>query len=73
MCARGDAERVRAVFTDGLISALTTQKHRANAQLVDGWFIAYYPPKASLDPTLWRTMFSVVGIIADERETAGRA
>ncbi|MET4781567.1 hypothetical protein [Glaciihabitans sp. UYNi722] len=73
MCARGDADRVRAIYTDGLIAALTTQKHRADAQLVDGWFIAYYPPKASLDPTLWRSMFSVVGTIAAQQETARRA
>ncbi|WP_030445219.1 hypothetical protein [Actinocatenispora sera] len=64
ICRPGTGRVAREFFTDALIGVLTNESHPANAEVVDGWFLAYYRSRDILDPALWRRMIETAALVA---------
>ena len=67
ICGMAGRERARAFFTDELIHLLTDGCHPANAEVIDGWFLAYYGNGNTLDEDLWRRTIEVVNAVGRSR------
>jgi hypothetical protein len=64
ICRPADRDTARALFTEELIDILTDPRHPANAEVVEGWFLAYYRTGDRLDPELWRRTLEAADAIA---------
>ena len=67
ICGLAGRERARAFFTDELIHLLTDGSHPANAEVTDGWFVAYYGNGNTLDEDLWRRTIEVINAVGRSR------
>lgn len=49
-----DAERARAFLTEQIVDLLTDPHHPCNAEVIGGWFFAYYRARSGTDERSWR-------------------
>ncbi|MFC7759895.1 hypothetical protein ACFQY4_19150 [Catellatospora bangladeshensis] len=58
----------RAFMTDELVALLDDRNRPMSAEVVDGWFLAYFPSQDELDERSWRQAFAVAEAVVRARE-----
>lgn len=57
-------EGATALFDDRVVALLTDPAHPCDAEYVNGWFLAYYHPRADDDENLWRHVRALAEAVA---------
>lgn len=62
-CVTASHDRARALFPDEVVALLTDPHQPCNAEVADGWFLAYYRP-GKADAERWRHTFALADAVA---------